>query len=248
MKKIMPKLVFFGIVILLLFSAVGGAIADRLFVIKPLDRFFPRSWSPSFLDSKTQEQSVFVGDDATISNVADKASQSVVTVTITSKQPTFDSFSLDPFGSFNAPGGSLREETIKRDIGTGFVVDWAGLVVTNKHVVGDSNAAYKIVTRDDKEYDVLKIYRDPVNDLAILKVDATLNQVELGDSSALRVGQTVVAIGTALGEFRHTVTKGVISGLGRGIDANDGFSGFAERLDNVIQTDAAINPGNSGGP
>ncbi|HSX40650.1 MAG TPA: trypsin-like peptidase domain-containing protein, partial [Candidatus Saccharimonadales bacterium] len=109
-------------------------------------------------------------------------------------------------------------------------------------------------TSDEKTYTVQKIYRDPLNDIAILKIDPaenagkTLQPVAMGDSSHLQVGQFVIAIGTALGEFRNTVTTGVISGLGRGITAGDEFAGFAERLDNVIQTDAAINPGNSGGP
>jgi len=96
---------------------------------------------------------------------------------------------------------------------------------------------------------VEKIYRDPINDLAILQIAGgdKLKTLELGDSDSLKVGQFVIAIGTALGEFRHTVTTGVVSGLGRGIVAGDGFSDF-EQLDNVIQTDAAINPGNSGGP
>ena len=75
-----------------------------------------------------------------------------------------------------------------------------------------------------------------------------LKPVVLGDSEGLEVGQFVIAIGTALGEFRNTVTTGVISGLGRGITAGSDFEGYVEKLDNVIQTDAAINPGNSGGP
>jgi S1-C subfamily serine protease len=85
--------------------------------------------------------------------------------------------------------------------------------------------------------------------LAILKINTNdLKPVDLGDSSKLKVGQFVIAIGTALGEFRHTVTTGVVSGLGRGITAGSPLEGAVERLDNVIQTDAAINPGNSGGP
>jgi S1-C subfamily serine protease len=115
--------------------------------------------------------------------------------------------------------------------------------------VESTGAKYKIITKDDKEYDVTNIYRDPANDLAILKVNATLPEaMVLGDSDKNKVGQFVIAIGTALGEFRHTVTTGVISGLGRGIEAGDGWGGSVEQLDNVIQTDAAINPGNSGGP
>jgi len=123
------------------------------------------------------------------------------------------------------------------------------MIVTNKHVVADTQAKYRVITKDDKTYQVEKIYRDPVNDLAILKINASgLKPVEMGDSSKLKVGQFVIAIGTALGEFRNTVTTGVISGLGRGITAGSPFEGYVERLDNVIQTDAAINPGNSGGP
>jgi serine protease Do len=106
-----------------------------------------------------------------------------------------------------------------------------------------------VVTSDNKEYSVEKISRDPNNDIAIIKINASgLKPITLGDSSNLKVGQTVIAIGTALGQFRHTVTKGVISGLGRGIEAGDPYQGYVEQLDNIIQTDAAINPGNSGGP
>jgi len=121
--------------------------------------------------------------------------------------------------------------------------------VTNKHVVSVPDAKYRVITKDDKSYDVVKIYRDPDNDLAIVKINATdLRPIELGDSDKIKVGQMAIAIGTALGEFRNTVTVGVISGVGRGITAGGPFDGFAEKLDNVIQTDAAINPGNSGGP
>ena len=99
-----------------------------------------------------------------------------------------------------------------------------------------------------------KIYRDPVNDLALVQIDLSQNAGEslkplaLGDSSKLQAGQYVIAIGTALGQFRNTITTGVISGLGRGITAGSPYEGSVEQLDNVIQTDAAINPGNSGGP
>jgi serine protease Do len=138
--------------------------------------------------------------------------------------------------------------TQDKDIGTGFVISNDGLIVTNKHVVVDTTATYKVVVGKNESVDVINIYRDPVNDLAILKINKNgLVPVDLGDSDRLKVGQTVIAIGTALGEFRSTVTKGVISGLGRGITA--GEAGMeSEKLDDVIQVDAAINPGNSGGP
>ncbi len=136
----------------------------------------------------------------------------------------------------------------EKDIGTGFIITANGLIVTNKHVVADVNAKYKAVIGKDTVVEIVNIYRDPVNDLAIVKVNKSdLRPVTMGDSDQIKVGQTVIAIGTALGQFRSTVTKGVISGLGRGITAGSPFEG-SERLDNVIQTDAAINPGNSGGP
>jgi serine protease Do len=146
------------------------------------------------------------------------------------------------------------EDPEPRNIGTGFIVSQDGLIVTNKHVVSDTDAKYQIITNDDRRYDIENIYRDPLNDVAIIKVNpsgnigASLKPVELGNSSGLQVGQFAIAIGTALGEFRNTVTTGVISGLGRGVNAGSEFEGFAERLDDVIQTSAAINPGNSGGP
>jgi S1-C subfamily serine protease len=105
-----------------------------------------------------------------------------------------------------------------------------------------------VVIGVDEVVEVKNIYRDPLTDLAILKVDKEgLVPIVMGDSDNLKVGQLVIAIGTALGEFRSTVTTGVISGLGRGIVAGSAFTG-SEKLEDVIQTDAAINPGNSGGP
>lgn len=135
-----------------------------------------------------------------------------------------------------------------QDIGTGFIISRDGLIVTNKHVVADTGAKYLVIIGNNEKVEVQNIYRDPIYDLAILKVNKSdLVAVDLGDSDKLKVGQTVIAIGTALGEFRSTVTKGVISGLGRGITAGSSLTGL-EKLENVIQTDAAINPGNSGGP
>lgn len=185
-------------------------------------------------------------------NIAEELSDSVITVAV--KRLNLKSNvrgGLDLFGFFNFSPGFRPEdyEEVQQDIGTGFVVGDEKFVITNRHVVSDTESEYKIVDSSDKEYEVIKIYRDPVNDLAILQVEGlNVDSIPLGDSDLIRVGEDVVAIGTALGEFRHTVTTGVISGLGRGITAGDGFGGYVESLDNVIQTDAAINPGNSGGP
>lgn len=182
--------------------------------------------------------------------VSEKASPSVVTISITRDSLISQPYVIDPFGAFGQPDNKI--EKIQKDIGTGFIVDDSGLIVTNKHVVADTSAIYKVITKDSTEYEVKNIYRDPINDLAIIKVepksDKKLEVISLGDSTNLKVGQYVVAIGTALGEFRSTVTQGVISGLGRGITAGDAMMGQSEQLENIIQTDAAINPGNSGGP
>lgn len=185
-----------------------------------------------------------VDEESMVTKVVEKATPSVVTVSISKTQTIYDPLSF----LFGDLGKSPTTEKIEQDIGTGFIISSDGLIATNKHVVSDSQAKYKVVIGKDEVVDVVDIYRDPVNDLAILKVNKTgLIPVTLGDSDKLKVGQSVIAIGTALGEFRSTVTKGVISGLGRGITAGTSF-GSSEKLDNVIQTDAAINPGNSGGP
>lgn len=132
--------------------------------------------------------------------------------------------------------------------GTGFVISSDGLIATNKHVVESDLAKYSVVLSDGKSYDAEVVARDPLADLAVVKIKASgLKVVELGDSDNLVLGQKVIAVGNALGEYQNSVTTGVISGTGRVIVAGDG-GGSSERLEGVIQTDAAINPGNSGGP
>lgn len=233
-------LIGIAVAIVIAFAVTGGAIADRLFGIKPLDYIFPRKAGeiPKFgLEHK------ILTEESVIINVAEKVSPSVVTVSIESPRRRILEF--NPFGGFQ----SRIEGGNPQDIGTGFIVSAEGLIVTNKHVVSVDKAKYKVITKDNKEYPVEQINLDPANDVAILKINASgLTPVEMGDSGNLKVGQLAIAIGTALGEFRHSVTKGVISGLGRGISAGNPYQGYVERLDDVIQTDAAINPGNSGGP
>jgi serine protease Do len=232
-KKILIVVILLVIVAI---AVIGGAVADRLIVIKPLDLLFPK------LTGINLQQRV-VGEESDVIDVVKNVGPSVVTVS--AKTPVRPVIQFSPFGGFTqgVQGGT------EQDIGSGFVVSGDGLIVTNKHVVSDTTLTYKVSTSDGKSYDVKEISRDPNNDIAVIKIDAGgLKPVELGDSSNLQVGQFVIAIGTALGEFRNTVTTGVISGLGRGINAGSAFEGYVERLDNVIQTDAAINPGNSGGP
>lgn len=146
---------------------------------------------------------------------------------------------------------TIDKEIVKKGSGTGFLISSDGLILTNKHVVnaGDEKTAeYRIILHNGKQYYAQFIGKDPLNDLAVLKIfDKDLPYVELGDSSKLQVGTTVIAIGNVLGRYQNSVTKGIISGLGRNIIASD-QSGNIESLDNIIQTDAEINLGNSGGP
>ncbi len=135
--------------------------------------------------------------------------------------------------------------------GTGFIVSEEGLVITNKHVVEDEDAVYSILTNDGEEYDVEILSQNPAQDIAILKILNTegisFQPLKLGDSSSIKLGQTAIAIGNALGMYQNTVSVGVISGLQRDVLAQ-GNNGAYEKLEDIIQTDAAINSGNSGGP
>lgn len=229
-----------GLVVIM--SAIAGALADRIFVFTPLNYISDRV---SFLEDLAPQgiRQQILNEESVVIDVVESVSDSVVTVSVEIPERRVLEFS--PFGGFETrvEGGNPQ------DIGSGFIVSEDGLIITNKHVVAQEGVSYKIITSDNQEYEVTEINRDPANDLAILKIEANnLKPVVMGTSDELKVGQFVIAIGTALGEFRSTVTTGVISGLGRGITAGSLYEGFVERLDDVIQTDAAINPGNSGGP
>lgn len=185
------------------------------------------------LDKLTENRETFVLQESElIADVAENTGKSVVSITVETNQITL-------FGSQDAEGA-----------GTGVIVSSDGLIVTNKHVVAGGDS-YRVITHDGEEYtDVSLVDVDPFNDIAFLKINGASDLVEakLGDSSKIRVGQKVVAIGNALGQFGNTVTSGIISGIGRPVIAGDGFGSQLESLQNLFQTDAAINPGNSGGP
>lgn len=192
--------------------------------------------------------------ELSITEVVEKVSPSVVSVIVSkevlARRNDFF-YELFPFGlPFNIEQPNNPSTGNKQQVGggTGFIISNDGLILTNKHVVTDTSASYSIVMNNGKSYEATVIDRDPLNDLAVLKIQAdNLPAVKLGDSSKIKVGQSVVAIGYALGEYSNSVTKGIVSGLGRDVVAGDG-SGSSESLQGVIQTDAAINPGNSGGP
>ncbi len=184
---------------------------------------------------------------------------SVVSIVVSKDLPVIERCPSDPFWNlppefrdffefdFSVPceRGTKRQEV---GGGTGFVISEDGLIVTNKHVVLDTKADYTVLTNDGDKYTAKVLARDPVRDLAVIKIEAKgLKYVKLGDSDSVKLGQTAIAIGNALGEFRNTVSVGVISGLSRTITAG-GLGGFSEKIEGVMQTDAAINQGNSGGP
>lgn len=200
-----------------------------------------------------------IGYEAQLINVVKKVSPAVVSIAVTKNVPIIEQYYVNPFGNdpffqqffgdqFQIP--QYRQKgTKKQEVGggSGFIISANGLILTNKHVVNDSQAEYTVFTNDGKKYDARVLARDPIQDLAVLKIDANgLSTIPLSDSDKLDVGQIAIAIGNSLGEFKNTVNVGVISGIGRTIVASGG--GITETLQNVIQTDASINPGNSGGP
>jgi len=207
-----------------------------------------------------------VAEESRIIDVVEKASPAVVSIIITKDVPIIERYyqEFDPFGDdffndffggngfrFRVPVPQQKQNgTEKREVGggSGFFISSDGYIVTNKHVVDDDKAEYTAITSDGEKYDAEVLAKDSTLDVAILKVKgAGFSYLSFGDSDKLKPGQTVIAIGNALAEFRNSVSVGVVSGLSRSITAGDMF-GRSEQLEGVIQTDAAINPGNSGGP
>jgi serine protease Do len=208
--------------------------------------------------SSTREQSIIA--------VVDQVSPAVVAVTLTKDIPiykeTLGQEFYDPFEEFfgaPSPFGDLfrrevpqREEVGSEKVevggGTGFLISKNGYIITNRHVVDRDDVEYSVITDDGESHAATVVAKDPLFDIAVLKIEGENHTfLTFGNSDEIEVGQTAIAIGNALAEFRNTVSVGVISGLSRSITAGNGLGSF-ERLEGVIQTDAAINPGNSGGP
>lgn len=257
MKKYFT-LVYF--VLFCLLAIAGGGVGGFLaadYAKTPSPQLSPSSQKPN--------QKVYVEESSIIDTVKN-VSPAVVSIVISKDLPLYqnrvfnfdDSFFNMPFG-FGIPqpqtdnDGKVQTERTKVGGGSGFIVSEDGLVVTNRHVVDDPEADYTVILNDGRTFKVVEINADQINDIAVLKLTdeegknaSGLPTIKLGDSSALQVGQRVVAIGNALAEYENTVTAGVISAKGRSITA--GGTQTAENLLNLIQTDASINPGNSGGP
>jgi S1-C subfamily serine protease len=209
------------------------------------------------LEKKISEPGVIkqrvIEEDSAIIDVVEKSTPSVVSVIVSKNVSNAQGF-FSPFGSLFPffDQGTLDPNTQgKQQIGggTGFLITADGMIVTNKHVVSDSGADYTVTTNDAQEYPAKVLALDPNQDIAIIKIEGqNFPVLELGSSDSLKIGQTVIAIGNSLGEFSNTVSRGIISGLKRNITAAGSNFGQPEKLNDIIQTDAAINPGNSGGP
>ncbi|MDO8435797.1 MAG: trypsin-like peptidase domain-containing protein [bacterium] len=187
-----------------------------------------------------------------IIDIAKKVCPAVITIVISKDLPKIEGFYFLPFGNQKLIMPRVengKKEKTKIGGGSGFIVSPNGYIMTSNHVVGDKEADYTVILEPEKKYQAKVISRDPLNDVAILKVNAgNLPYLEMGDSDKIELGQTAIAIGNALGEFHDTVSTGVVSGLSRLITAFNGVDQQAATLRGLIQTDAAINPGNSGGP
>jgi serine protease Do len=180
----------------------------------------------------TQTTKLVLEESSAIIDSTKKVSPAVVSITATADITDF-------FGNV----------TQHESAGTGFIFTNDGYILTNKHVASDTNATYTVFTADGQKHDGKIVAQDPLNDLAIMKIDGKgLPVVNFGDSNQLQVGQWVIAIGNALGQLQNTVTVGVISARERQLTAGDLSGGNTEQLENLLQTDAAINAGNSGGP
>lgn len=196
-------------------------------------------------DSPSAQRVVLDKQSNLISNIAQEVGQSVVSVNVTSQTQA------NGFSFFGQP-----QSTEQQSAGTGIIISDDGLVITNRHVVPEGTTKVSLVLSDGTELDNVEVVgRTSDNDtldVAFLRIkDANghkLVPAKLGKSSEMRVGDSVVAIGNALGQFQNTVTTGIISGYGRSVQASDESGSGAENLNDLFQTDAAINQGNSGGP
>ncbi len=231
-----------------IFGLLGGYMA-RLDSVSVIGKLFSRE-APVKTESWTESSDsapVPIEDQAIVS-VVERGSPAVVSIVITKDVPKVRSFFGFPF--YGRYQGEDEGESTRQTVGhgSGFFVSQDGYIVTNKHVVSDARAEYTVLTSDGKELPATVLALDPVNDVAVIKVNGdNFPALTLGDSDAIRVGQTAIAIGNPLGEFANSVSRGIISGLKRELTAGVSY-GQEEVLRDIIQTDAAINPGNSGGP
>jgi len=253
------------------FGFLAGTISSGFFYFQIKDYLNKLNISSSSLEREVfNDYTPQTSQEQAVIRVVKKVSPAVVNIIISKDMPVYEQYYENPFKGYEKFFGPMPEFKIpkyrqkgtqRKEIGagTGFIVSKDGLILTNKHVVLDKNAEYTVLANNGRKFSAKVLAKDPVQDLAVIKIESektvdgkgkiilkSFPTVTLGDSDKLQIGQSVIAIGNALGEFRNTVSVGVVSGLGRKITASGGD--FVETLEDVIQTDAAINKGNSGGP
>ena len=210
---------------------------------------------PDFLENKSKNnesktsimQQEVIQEDSAVIDVVEKSTPAVVSIIVTKDIPRIRDFYSNPFDfpfffdpfRDNGNNQDSQDGTTKQTIGggSGFLITNDGMIVTNRHVVSDNTADYTVLTDDGQEHPAKVLARDPINDIAIIKIEGDgYPTLSFGNSDELRIGQTVIAIGNSLGEFSNTVSRGIVSGLKRNVTASGGF-GESEKLTNIIQTD-----------
>ena len=256
---IMVSIISSLVTVIILAVVVGDiALTNQNKILSYLSNRYIESVKQNGSNPANDSVPVAFSQDTLVENVVDKANPAVISIVVTKNVPVIEQYyqNSSPFNDFFGPDINFQmpmyrqNGTEQKEVGggTAFLISKDGLAITNKHVVSDDTASYTAFTNDGKKHKVTIVAKDPILDVAIIKVDGdNFQSLALGDSKNIKVGQSVIAIGNALGEYRNTVSVGVVSGLSRTVVAGDG-TGHAEQLDRVIQTDAAINPGNSGGP
>ncbi|OGF26261.1 hypothetical protein A2468_07405 [Candidatus Falkowbacteria bacterium RIFOXYC2_FULL_46_15] len=249
------KIFIIVIILAVLVSSLFGSLAGFWSAAKitadiDLSRAFVPEVFRAVADTDAGTEAVALGQEAAVIAAVDRVSPAVVSIIVTKSLPVIERYYImpDEDGYLSVPE-RRREETVEREIGggSGFLIAADGYIITNNHVVADTAASYTVLLNDGSKHEATVLANDPATDLAVIKIEAgDLPVVTLGESADLKVGQSVIAIGNSLGEFRNTVSNGIISGLSRQVTA--GGTGGAEELFGAIQTDASINPGNSGGP
>jgi serine protease Do len=186
-----------------------------------------------------------VTEEDRVVGVIAKASPAVVSI-LAQQELAEDTFIVGANGV-----GELKRKGELEELGrgTGFIVSANGMIVTNRHLAGDRKAKYTVFLQDETRYDAKILDIDPLNDLTLIKIEAkNLPKLELEKDDSYRIGQTVIAIGNALGRYANTATRGILSGVNRSLEAVNERTGVKEVLEDIMQTDAPINAGNSGGP
>lgn len=272
MKYTALRVTFISILLLLLLAGLTYSLVSNLKVASgapALNGFWSNLFGTSAPATSPSTQTSPLAtlpagsEEEQVMNLVQRSTPAVASIVLTQQLPVYERYHGNPFNdpsicqffgqdfcdNFSVPQ-TRQNGTQEQQVGagSGFFVQSNGLILTNKHVAERDDVSYTVVTNDGKKYPAKILARDPVNDLALVKIDGSgFPVLPLGDSGQVKLGQTVIAIGNALGEFSNTVSKGIISGLSRSITAQGGVSG-PENLNGLIQTDAAINPGNSGGP